>query len=341
MNITKSHVRDFVAHCSYFNSTKNCPFGLVNFDCTEKDDLSISDICVGKKITCKTEDLDCGNSGNTRIISRNACFNDFKYEHIQQWRNYIYDCFYSGVHFICLQDFPYRYITRLEQLGHLVYIAYAIGDNGDLIANAILINSNFLSQKEFKVCKVSYLPERSADNSDFISGTLLVYLEDKKLTIGSHYGYYATKVRSRAREMINRFSFMYDFHTTNKSDIIICGDFNPRTLSRWTNEAPLVNTGVKWFDTFCYYAKLVLFIMFTLVKITPLQELKKYSRFGVVCPNESTMKDKSFGPFTLPASKLDWTVDAVQTLFSSSELTVQVCEGDNLSDHYPIQITAL
>lgn len=323
-------------------------FGKVNLDSDTQCNLLAYSIVIGHKYPYlyESDTIKYENSAKlldkTTIISRNCCFNNFAKssdDHIHHWRNYILQQFSLGIHAVCLQDFPYSQISHLERPGHMVYLAYAIADTGGLIVNIIIINPKFVSKFEFEETEVSYLSERSTNNPKFASGTLLVCLKDKKLTLGSHYSYHTTKARSRAIEMTNRFSFIYDLNTINKSDLIICGDFNPRTLSRLTDETSLERTKRRKHSILVYNLKLICFIIFSLLGITPLQELKKYSRYGIICPNTSTIKDKSFGPITLPASKLNWTFDAVQTILPSSKIMIQVCSGDDLSDHYPIQIT--
>jgi hypothetical protein len=285
-----------------------------------------------------TGNLAVHKSKRLAIVSRNCSFNSFKSRHVTEWRDYIYKQFFNGITFLCLQDFPYEYVESLSQLGHVIHFVYAVGDNGKLISNVIIAHPYTITKEEFDSCEVSYVAEKSNMCRDFISGCLLVRFPTKKVTIGSLYAHFATTVDSRRYELENRQNWISIHEYYTKSDVLICGNFNPRTKNSLFNEAPMLKTRSVLLNKVIYYVRLVPYIILGLFGETALKELKRNKKFGLVFPDQSTMKDKKVGWFTIPFNRMGAVMDLVQTNLPLDSVDVAVFPGDQLSDHYPIRV---
>jgi hypothetical protein len=315
-------------------------FGEIQLRQDESGNLSPScegAIVIGKKITCR-QVLPVHVSQKLSIVSRNCNFNSFKPSHLGEWLRYLYTQLFNGIHFVCLQDFPTDHVDSLAAYGHVIHQAYAVGQNGKLISNVIIMNPGVITSEELDNCNIFYLPEKSNLSYEFISGSLVIDFPSKKISIGSVYGSFATKVEWRKSEMENRAAWIRNHKTKTGSDILLCGVFNPRTLSFVTDEAPLLKTKYASLNTLVYYIRLIPFLVLSLVGINSIKELQANSHFGLVFPRTSTMKNKKIFGITIPFENMGCVMDLVQTNLDPESVDIDVFIGDNLSAHYPIRV---
>jgi hypothetical protein len=320
------------------NQLKNSSFnGAVRLSADTDNNLYAGTILVGNKFTFMGS-LPILKLDRLTVVSRNCSFNTFLPQQIEEWVNYVNKQFIDGVAVVCLQDFPYEYVQQLSKIGHVIHIVYAIGDNGKLISNIIIAHPYIISKEEFKACNVFYLAEKSNLSRGFISGCLLVNFTSQRATVGSLYAHFATTAESRIYELKVRQNWIQSYKTFTFTPALICGNFNPRTLSSITDEAPMVKTKFSLLNNVIYYIRLIPFIIFSLFGETALKELKRNKKFGLVFPDQSTMKDKKVGWLTIPFGKMDAVMDLVQTNLSPDSVDVAVFPGDELGDHYPIRV---
>jgi hypothetical protein len=153
------------------------------------------------------------------------------------------------------------------------------------------------------------------------------------------YGYFATTVKSRRREMVIRYSWITDLVTRTGTTVLLCGDFNPRTLKAKTNEAPYLKTKFPKLTSLIYHLRLVPFLFYSYFGATPLKELDKNSDLGLVYPRSSTMKDRRVAGITIPFEIMGCVMDLVQTNLPNNLVSIQVYDVDDLSDHCQLKVS--
>lgn len=330
MKIIPAGIEQMVEYCKAYNSS----FSLI------EDDLNLmfQGMKVGGKISYYSHH-EYPLQKLLTIVSRNACYNSFKFSKVEEYRKYILHHFTQGVHLVCLQDFPYHYTDLLSITGHVLYITYAIGNNGEFLANVMIFNPNYLSKAEFLGAPVTYMPENPIKSGVFVPGTLIVSLDSKKLILGSLYSSFESTVYSRRASLIGRYNLIHKYKEKKGYEVIICGDLNPRANSRLTNQGYVLNTGCSWFDSIVYMLRQVpLIILSRFFNITPWNELENNCEFGLFYPIQSTMRDlKKFG-ILLPLSKMRWTMDGCQATVSPDKVIFVVLDNTyvTLSDHYGV-----
>ena len=274
---------------------------------------------------------------NTRIVSQNVSFDSFDSEQLDKLENFIYNQFYYNVAAVLLQDFPYSYVSRLAELGHVACVCYGLGKNGDLIANVQVFNPLFITTRDFEKAIFSYLPEVEKTLDTFIAGTFIAEFPTLSLTIGSHYESYFSTLSLRRKNARKRFDYLNSTHLEITNRTIIMGDFNPRTLSRLTDEKTKWKTGIQKLDRFIYLARLVPFVVLSMFGVNPRKELDSYTDYGVIYPEKATKTSiKMFGIVILDTQKLGWVIDACQTLISKDEMEIYTMDENGVSDHHPI-----
>jgi hypothetical protein len=278
------------------------------------------------------------------IVSRNCCFNTFNASKIDDWLLFVNALFYDGVYIVCLQDVPYRFVEQFECVGHVAYVCYGVGHNDDLICNAIIFNSAFISNTELQNLNFYYFPEAVPTFNTFVAGcfyTELSYSESFcECVIGSVCDSFASSVFLRRVNWERRFNWMKLVSERSSFDSIFVGDFNPRTRSKLTDERPMVKTAYKKLNNFIYLTRLIPFVLLSLIGNTARKELLSCSGIGVITPEFTTMKSrKLFGFIPLDTAKLQWTFDAVQTTVSPTKVMITRMHQDDLSDHFGLFVS--
>ena len=284
-----------------------------------------------------TAERDKNAHWNTRIISQNVCFDSFDSKQLVKLENFIHNQFHYNVGIVLLQDFPYSYMSRLAELGHVACVCYGLGKNGDLIANVQVFNPQFITCEDFEQAIFSYLPEVEKTLDTFIAGTFIAEFPTLSLTIGSHHESYFSTLSLRRKNARKRFDYLGCTHLETTNRTIFMGNFNPRTLSKLTDEKTTWKTGIQKLDRFIYLASLVPFVVLSMFGANPLKELGSYRDYGVIYPKRATKTSiKMCGIVVLDTQKLGWVIHACQTLIPRNNMEIYTMDENGVSDHHPI-----
>ncbi len=275
-----------------------------------------------------------------KIASLNCKFNGFQTLDFAHYFRFVLDNFEKEQCVaVCLQDYPYKYVHNFTCIGHIAYVAYAVGQNGDLICNCIILNPRFVSHEMMENVSVYYDSEVKATSESFIAGCFVLCLPKCNINIGSVYDSFVSSSYFRDINWKNRSRFLQNLECNTGNLSVAIGDFNPRTRLKITNERPLFQSKWKWLETFVYYLRLIALLVVSYFQIaTPRDELDTMAKYNIYCIRISTMKNIQIGMFTLPFDTMKFVVDAVQTN-KSFILGIKRSTYYTPSDHYGIVVT--
>jgi hypothetical protein len=278
-----------------------------------------------------------------KLISVNAAFNHFTYDSFARCKSFIEKVFTNGTDAVLLQDFPERYINSLPYPNTTYAYTYATGKNNigsaiqdaGNISNVIICNpagilANTSPQKQI------YLPELIKTNHDFEAGSWVLEFSD--FILGSVYDTFSSTAFHRKLNWQHREAVLTQMSCEKNIPFLVCGDFNPRTKYRVTNERPLIKTGNTTIDDFIYQARLLPFVSGGMIGLHkhfgPKDELLS-ARAGIISAPQGTMKPtKKFG---VPMPVKHWVMDAVQTNIDPNDVSLQVVDND-FSDHFALEV---